>query len=120
LRVCEEITRFILESLTYTRQLKRIRHRIDTLSRTFASHAELVEVRDSSRDVGMRISRHELKRGSCRDLFIANIQRVKESLRVLEEFSKLADKETALKFKKLRYDIYEIEKNITKRIMLIR
>jgi hypothetical protein len=35
---------------------------------------------------------------------------VKESVRVLEEFTKLINKGLAVRFKELRYDIYELEK----------
>ena len=47
--------------------------------------------------------------GYC-DIFGANIERVKESLRVLEEFFKLIDKKDSAKFTKLRFKVYEIEK----------
>jgi len=76
----------------------------------------LVEVRNSNQDVGRDIYINELKRSNCADIFFANIQRVKESIRVLEEFSKLKDINTAIKFKRLRYKIYEIEKRVVKRI----
>ena len=45
----------------------------------------------------------ELKRENLSDIFYANAQRVKESLRVLEEVTKLLDPRCALKLKKLRY-----------------
>jgi thiamine-phosphate pyrophosphorylase len=61
-------------------------------------------------DVGRLNCRGELKRNNCQSVFLANIQRVKESLRVLEEFSKLVNPGVALGFKKLRYKVYEIEK----------
>jgi thiamine-phosphate pyrophosphorylase len=67
-------------------------------------------------DVGKKIYVNELKRGNLRDIFFANIQRVKESVRVLEEFSKLKDRLVAVKFKKIRYDLYELEKKILRKI----
>ncbi len=67
--------------------------------------------RRSREDVGRNIKIDELKRDSIADIFFANIQRVKESLRVLEEFSKLTDKKVSGRLKQLRYRIYQIEKD---------
>ena len=76
----------------------------------------LLRERKSNADVGRFNSSGELKRGNCKDIFWANMQRVKESLRVLEEFSKLVDIRAALGFKQLRYKVYEIEKESFKKI----
>ena len=116
LRVCEEIARFILNSRTLTSKFKQIRHRIDALLKRLPSRTTLLDERKSLEDVGKEIYIHELKRDDYQDIFFANIQRVKESLRVLEEFAKLINKNIAIEFKKLRYGIYEIEKNVTQRI----
>ncbi len=116
LRVCEEITRFILNSSRITSEFKKIRHEIDTIVKGLASSTNLLKERESLRDVGRNIYINELKRNNVQDIFFANIQRVKESVRVLEEFTKLINKNLAIRFKKVRYDIYEIEKNAAKRI----
>ena len=119
LRVCEEITRFILDSHKITSQLKAIRHEIDALSRSIYPAARLISQRSVLTDVGRCNSSGELKRANCKDIFQANIQRVKESLRVLEEFSKLIDSKGALGFKRLRYKVYEIEKKSFKKVSAI-
>jgi hypothetical protein len=49
------------------------------------------------------------------DVFYANSQRAKESLRVLEEFAKLRDRRLAEDLKKLRYQVYALEKNVIER-----
>lgn len=116
LRVCEEITRFILDNHKFTAQLKQVRHKIDSLGSEICSPAKLISQRRAQADVGRSNSCGELKRDNCKDIFWANIQRVKESLRVLEEFSKLIDARVALGFKHLRYKIYEIEKESFKKI----
>jgi thiamine-phosphate pyrophosphorylase len=116
LRVCEEITRFILNSRSLTSQFKKIRHQIDSLFKSLASRVKLIKERESAKDVGKNIYINELKRKNYQDIFLANIQRVKESLRVLEEFSKLKNTATALEFKKIRYRIYEIEKRAAKKL----
>ncbi|MDP3731545.1 MAG: thiamine-phosphate pyrophosphorylase [Candidatus Omnitrophota bacterium] len=116
LRVCEEITRFILDSYNLTTEFKKIRHRADTILEYLPRNTELFKERRSLSDVGRKIYINELKRKNCRDIFFANIQRAKESVRVLEEFTKLINKNIAVKFKRLRYDIYELEKKAAKRI----
>ena len=116
LRVCEEITRFILDNHKFTAQLKQARHKIDTLAGKIYVSEKLFSQRRVGADVGRLNSCGELKRSNCRDIFWANIQRVKESLRVLEEFSKLLDVQVALGFKQLRYKVYEIEKESFKKI----
>jgi hypothetical protein len=116
LRVCEEITRFILDNHRFTADFKKIRHEIDSIIKRTYPVYQLLKDRNSNRDVGRLNSRGELKRASCKDIFWANIQRVKESLRVLEEFSKLADDKAALSFKELRYKVYAIEKDSFKKV----
>ncbi len=116
LRVCEEITRFILDNQKLSALFKKIRHQIDTLAKKIYPAALLLGERRSNSDAGRFNSYGELKRGNCKDIFWANIQRIKESLRVLEEFSKLVDAKTARGFKQLRYKAYEIEKESFKNI----
>ncbi|MHB8154999.1 MAG: thiamine-phosphate pyrophosphorylase [Candidatus Omnitrophota bacterium] len=116
LRVCEEITRFILDNHKFTAALKEIRHKINFLGSKIYSPSKLIVQRKVQADVGRLNYRGETKRGNCKDIFWANIQRVKESLRVLEEFSKLIDVRAALGFKQLRYKVYEIEKESFKKI----
>jgi thiamine-phosphate pyrophosphorylase len=121
LRVCEEITRFILDSKSLTDDLKKIRHGIDPLAAAFRKNPELLSQRNSLKDVGLKIySRAELKRKDFADVFNANIQRVKESVRVLEEFSKLDDVKIALGWRKIRYDIYDFEKKVAEKISSLR
>ena len=116
LRVCEEIARFILEDRKITCELKETRHAISTLVELIANKKELISCRYSKEDIGMNILGKELKRGSIEDIFMANIQRAKESVRVMEEFSKLIDKKAALAFKRMRYSLYETEKRALKKI----
>jgi len=110
LRVCEEIARFILNSRSLTLDFKKNRHRIEAILKRLPNRTTLIKERESLSDVGKDITLSELKRRNYRDIFFANIQRVKESIRVLEEFTKLINKDIALEFKKTRYLIYEIEK----------
>lgn len=116
LRVCEEVSRFILEDKILTAQLKRVRHKISSLGAAFYPADKLLGRRKVATDAGRLNSRGELKRRCCGDIFRANLQRVKESLRVLEEFGKLKSRRAALDFKRIRYKVYEIEECSFKKI----
>jgi thiamine-phosphate pyrophosphorylase len=119
LRVCEEVARFLLDSRRLTSEFKKIRHSTDRILKILCPNDELFKQRDASHDVGRKVYINELQRSNYRDIFFANAQRVKESLRVLEEFSKLIDKKAALEFKGLRYEIYSLEKKVFMRIRAI-
>ena len=111
LRVCEEIARFVMQDKLLTRQLKKTRHSIsDCLKEVPASFTELVASRDVRSDVGKESSQSEHHRQDALGLFLANSERVKESLRVLEEISKFIDHKISDRFKKVRFDVYAIEK----------
>jgi hypothetical protein len=115
LRVCEEVARFILKDTSLTKALKAIRHKAAAiLAHSNVSRHLLYISRNTYVDVGREFSLLE-KRSSWQGLFFANSQRVKESLRVLEEFFKLFDDRTGGNFKQLRFKFYETEKSIVKR-----
>lgn len=116
LRVAEEIARFVLEDKPLTQRIKLIRHKIRSLSKGLIKNDILLESRDSCADVGKDIRADELLRKDIPDIFYANMQRVKESIRVLEEFSKIINKDSSTGFKRIRYSLYEIEKKAVKRI----
>ncbi len=116
LRVCEEITRFILNNGRLTSEFKKLRHEIDSVFRRLAPKKELLRGRNSQNDIGKDICVNELRRKNYKDIFFANIQRAKESARVLEEFSKLINKNIAVKLKNIRYALYELERKSTDKI----
>ncbi len=120
LRVCEEVTRFLINSRPLTLEFKKARHKIDSVIRLLSAQAFLFKERKAWADVGKNIYVQELERKDFKDIFFANIQRVKESIRVLEEFSKLINRNSAIEFKKLRYRMYEIEKISAKKILPLR
>ncbi|MFH1339577.1 MAG: thiamine-phosphate pyrophosphorylase [Candidatus Omnitrophota bacterium] len=112
MRVCEEVVRFILNDGKLTAQFKGIRHQLVD-SAGVLMRRKFMEQRNSRADVGRKILSGELKRENWQDIFFANMQRTKESIRVLEEFYKLIDKSAAVKLKNIRYRSYEIEKKVT-------
>ena len=113
LRVCEDITRFILNDTKSARKLKRIRQGIfSAVKNSKISYSELLKERDSAGDVGKFTTKREQQRRNWQSVFSANIERAKESARVLEELTKIINKKLAERFKKIRFTIYEIEKEI--------
>lgn len=115
LRVCEEVARFILNNKALTKDLKNIRHRIQNIYGAFPQGWKaIVGARDSQADIGRHPSLIEMNRKNIKDVFFSNMQRSKESVRVLEEFLKLIDSKLSNRFKRLRFDLYEIEKKVLK------
>lgn len=109
LRVCEDTTRFIFDDKRATREFKKIRHSIDLISGAL-DYKILLKYRNVDEDVGIRHIKAELKRADQNRILLANIQRVKESLRVIEEFLKLVDERLAGRAKYARYRTYSLEK----------
>jgi len=113
LRVVEEIARLVLDDGDLTRRLKEKRHAVgDVLKRLALPEGALLSARDSDGDVGTEAVKGETVRSDCEDILRANLRRSEESCRVLEEFSKLLDEEISLSFKRIRFDLYTLEKEI--------
>lgn len=121
-RVCEDIVRFSSDNEKLTRMLKDLRHKIfESINDLRKEHLEeLVLSRDTEADVGTRSNEYEKKRADIVDLFMANAQRGKESLRVLEEVLKLLSKDLSQQFKAFRFELYEIEKEAVENLETIR
>lgn len=66
--------------------------------------------RDVKADGGKAPHAFEKIRDNTDDIYFANLQRAKESLRVLEEVLKLVDPRLSIRIKKLRFDVYDYEK----------
>lgn len=118
LRVCEEIARFILNSSALTKELRDTRHKISKIKKDMSkSNTLLIASRDTESDVGRRnASRFMTPRKSHEDILTANLERVKESLRVLEEFCRVIDESLSSRFANLRFAVYDIEKRVTQKI----
>lgn len=114
LRVCEDICRFVLDARSPTRGYKNVRHQLTEMI-TSLKILDVIRSRNIERDVGRASTSGEFKRKSAMDIFHANSQRVKESIRVLEEFAKLRNKKLAEGLKRLRYKVYALEKNVIER-----
>lgn len=121
LRVCEEIVRFVFDDAVLCAGFKRARHRVTAILKGLDINPELLYVaRDSNQDVGRSTQPSEKEREDLKGIFAANIQRVKESIRVLEEFFKVIDSQASQAFKRLRFRIYNLEKQTFERFSALR
>ena len=114
LRLLEDVARFILNDAALSSRLKALRH--DLLSNTKSLRQTLLTARDSEGDV-TAFSKESMSRSDVSDVVTANARRVTESLRVLEEFAKLPEVDLdPIKFKRVRFAIYEIEREISGKV----
>lgn len=114
IRIIEEVTRFILENKKLTFSLKKIRHKIkEEIENLFSDTQRLLMAREAKKDVGIpSCIKDEFKRSNLSEILKVNFKRTEEALRVLEEFTKLFDKRTGEVFKKLRFQVYSMEKDV--------
>lgn len=116
IRVCEDILRFNCNCADITKGFKVVRHQISrSLKLLGFKEMDFLAKRNIIKDVGKPNFSLEFRRSSIADIFFANVSRIKESIRVMEEFSKLINKRAAADFKKLRYRIYQLEKETIKK-----
>ena len=117
LRLLEDVARFILNDAALSAELKSLRHEL--LGEHSSLQKELLSARDSTEDVAA-FAEEEMLRTDLHAIVTANARRVDESLRVLEEISKLPD--LALdpaKFKQARFTLYELERALTGKILRV-
>ena len=119
LRVCEEIARFHLESRQAFEQLRRLRHAIAQVVRRLPVRPiELVGARDSARDIGRRAPAPRIE--SLERLLLMNFQRTKESLRTLEECSRIMAPQHTSSFQHLRFRTYDAERKLLLTLAAVR
>jgi thiamine-phosphate pyrophosphorylase len=110
LRVVEEFCRFGLSDVHLTRRCKELRHQLSEALATIGL-APLQAARDTDEDVGTAISTPaESNRTSLEHIATANWERIKQALRVIEEYVKLVSAKTAARIESLRYQAYTLEK----------
>jgi len=107
IRVIEDIMRYRDNNKTLSKKLKELRHRA-RVNETL----ELLKYRDSVNDVLRSSSQSELNRNNTISILTANFKRGEESARVLEELYKLENVEYSENFKYIRYELYNLEKEI--------
>jgi thiamine-phosphate pyrophosphorylase len=114
LRVLEDVSRFLLNDAALSKRLKTLRH---TLVRSLGPlEQELLSARRVVEDVGAPTKKRVAQQ--YRDLpalVMANSRRVQESLRVLEEFSRVSGTSLTGKagdFESCRFEVYDLEQRL--------
>ncbi len=107
LRVVEDILRYKENDKQNASILKKLRHQARV-----PNYKKLLEQRDSLNDVLRPSTTSEQKRASLEEILISNFKRAEESARVLEEIFKLEDIELSEMFKRIRYELYGVEKAV--------
>jgi thiamine-phosphate pyrophosphorylase len=112
LRVVEDYVRFGLNHRLLTDTCKRMRHDLAAALAPLPMHERLA-ARDTVGDVGTELTTpSEMTRTSLADVAAANVRRLQESLRSLEEFGKLIDPTMAARCEQLRYRAYTLQKQL--------
>lgn len=108
LRIIEEWCRFGLNNSQLAAECKQMRQEVASWH-----SIELRMARDTAGDPGTALSHpQEEQRSSIEHLLQANLCRVQEAMRVLEEYGKLYRPEMGMAFKKMRYQIYILESSL--------
>jgi len=115
LRLLEDVARFILNDPRISAELKSLRHGL--AAEDARLQEALLQARDSAGDVAA-FAEEEARRQDLTTLVVANSKRVEESLRVVEEFAKLPEVMLdSSRFKRARFDLYQIEKSMVARLL---
>lgn len=110
LRVVEDYVRFVLDDALATKQLKQFRHTFTRLMGEIPL-SERLSARETRQDVGTGITLDsERQRDDAQSVLAANFTRIQESLRSLEEYSKVVYPAISGGLEQLRYDSYTIQK----------
>ncbi len=110
LRVLEDYCRFALDDAFLTGELKKVRHDLAAALDHLPSQL-LLSARNTMGDVGTAISTtREQERHSLEDVARANMKRLQEGLRSLEEFGKVPNPAFGQAIEALRYRVYSLER----------
>jgi thiamine-phosphate pyrophosphorylase len=108
LRVVEEWCRFGLDDAALVALCKQLRQ---TLGHWH--HSDFRQARDTPGDVGTHLTHaHEESRSDVPAVLQANLCRVQEALRALEEYGKIYDPAMGVACKQMRYQVYTLERRL--------
>lgn len=115
IRVVEECARFVMDHPVLAQEAKGLRHRLHhAMEKLDIPSGELLAARDTVGDVGTLLSGvGDVSRSTLTTVLKANFRRLAESLRTLEEYTKLVRKPWSA-FEQLRYEVYELEKSFSR------
>jgi thiamine-phosphate pyrophosphorylase len=112
LRVVEDYCRFSLDDAFLTRTLKEMRHAL-TEALAGLPPELLLQARETQGDVGTAVTAGgEARRHSLPGVAQANLKRLQEALRSLEEVAKLHSPDLARALERLRYQSYTVERAV--------
>ena len=112
LRAVEDFVRFRLNDQFLCRSLKQCRHNLTAALHEIDNRARLA-ARNTPQDVGTEVSTaSETHRTDAASVCAANMKRLQESLRTLEEFGKCLSPEFSKRVEAIRYETYTLEKSI--------
>ena len=111
LRVAEDVLRFSLGNSRLSSEARKIRHDISRHASEIAPRRVLLASRDSVGDPGAGRFSSSRPRTGLAGLLTANFRRAQESVRVLEECSRLAGRTSLVRnLQADRYALYTLEK----------
>lgn len=117
IRVLEDYARFVLDDSYLSAQFKSFRHDFSAWSSRI-SQRERILARDTEGDVGTKIEgSREYLRETLEDVLASNFSRLQESLRSLEEYSKVVASLLARDVEQLRYRSYTLHKLVLGGVM---
>jgi len=120
LRVAEDCGRFALNDAAVTAMAKHMRSDLQELLKVIPM-TELVASRDTAGDIGTDItSPTEPVREDLTEVAIAAMKRLSESLRSIEEYSKVVAPDKTLEVERLRYNAYTLEQRLLGRLFVQR
>ncbi len=112
LRVIEDWARFALDDACLTEYLKQIRHDLAAAVACLPWEQRLA-ARETQADVGTEITTlSEHSRENILDVLTANFLRLQESLRSIEEFSKIINPTVGVAIEQMRYRTYTVQRAI--------
>ncbi|MEM9187301.1 MAG: thiamine phosphate synthase [Planctomycetota bacterium] len=112
LRVVEDYARFALDDRLLTDQAKRLRHDLAEAAEGIGGAARQA-VRETQTDVGVEITvSSEASRTDAWDVCVASLERLKQSLRSIEEYGKTVSPDFGASVEAIRYRAYTLEKAI--------
>jgi len=113
IRVVEEVARLYFDDAKLSSILKALRHELTAIAQKNFDQEKLLSFRDSEKDVGAdSMGDLEKKRSDLESIVQANLRRSQEASRVLEEFGKLINPDSARAFKRIRFKLYTLEQEI--------
>lgn len=120
IRVAEDCGRFALNDPAITAMAKNLRSDLRQVLQAMPVK-EFITTRDTPGDIGTEMtSPTEPRRDDLADVATAACKRLTESLRTIEEYSKVIAADQVFQVERMRYDAYTLEQRLTGRLLVAR